>query len=219
MLLVIGTITSYNAYGQSTNYGIDYFRDGQNNLIRKGAYTDVEGSPFVFGNYMPGKATGTDGKVYDNIKLNYNVYDDVLLFVYDSADKVMKFANPIKSFTVYAPAPTTFVNNFPTIDKQTNESYYQVLSSNGKTALLKRYSKVINQTKNYDGSETKKFQDITTYYFFKNNNIAKLTKNQNQVINALSDQKEALLSFSKSNAINFKKDEDLAKLFDYYNTL
>jgi len=211
------TISTANA--QNGELGVEYFRDGQNNIIRAGSYTDVEGTPFLYKTWMPGTATAADGKVYDNLKLNYNLLDDVLLFKYDSEDKEMKFEKDIVSFNVKLPVQATYANRYPEIDKQTAATYYEVLSSNGKTALLKYSGKTINAVKNYDATVTKKFQDITAYYVFKNGKMQKLNKSKDSVLNVLADKKDQLQTYVKTNPVNFKKDEDLARVFDYYNTL
>ncbi|WP_345953569.1 hypothetical protein [Mucilaginibacter sp. PAMB04168] len=212
-------LTVFKVSAQSTSTVVEYFVNGENGLIRKGTYEDVDGTPFMYNKFLPGKAVTTTGKVYDNIKLNYNLYDDMLLFVYDTSDKAMKFEEQIKSFTIYTPLSPMFANGYPAIDKQTAGSYYEVLSSNGKVALLKHQGKLLNKVKNYDATETRKFQDYTNYYVYKNNKLEKFEKSKSAVLTALADKKTELDVYLKTAGLNFKKDEDLAKIFDYYNTL
>lgn len=216
LLVVLSSVTTCAFAQQRVELGIDYFRNGENEIIRKGIYTDIEGSPLLYEAWLPGKVTTVSGKVYENLKLNYNIYEEMLTFVYDSADKPLKFEEQVKTFTIYTPAALTFANSFPAIDRQTTASFYHVLSSNGKTALLKRYQKILNVIKNYNSSETKKFQDAVAYYIYKDGKMLQLSKNKDSILNTLANKKEQLQSFVKQSNLNLKKDEDLAKLFDYY---
>lgn len=215
LFAVLFTLTTL-AIAQEVDYGVDYFRNGQNEIIRKGVYSNIEGSPLLYDAWLPATVTTTNGKVYENIKLNYNIYEDLITFVYDSADKPLKFQEQVKSFVLYTPNALTFASSYPAVDKQTATSFYQVLSGNAKAALLKKYIKLLNVTKNYNSSETKKFQDFSFYYIYKDGKMQKIGKSKNDVLSALADKKEQLEAFTKQSNINFKKEEDLAKLFDYY---
>ena len=215
LFALLFTITAF-AVAQGTDYGVDYYRNGENEIIRKGVYAEVDGSPLLYEAWLPAKVTTTNGKVYDNVKLNYNIYEDMLTFVYDTADKPLKFQEQVKSFILYTPGALTFASNFPAVDKQSTTSFYQVLSGNGKTALLKKYLKSLNVIKNYNSTETKRFQDANAYYVYKDGKMLKIGKSKSDVLAALADKKEQLDAFAKQSNINFKKDEDLAKLFDYY---
>jgi hypothetical protein len=199
--------------------GGEFVFNGKGQPFTKTTPVDIEGDPYLFDKWMPGKVLTVNGKVYDNLKLKYDVYEDYLLFAYDSADEPLKFSDDVKSFTIILPQPLTFAKGFPPIGKQTGESYYQVLSY-GKTMFLKRISKIVNESKNYNSSvSVKNFQDYNTYYTYSSGKIKKV-ENPKKTLYALASTKKADLdNYLKINPVNFKKDEDLARVFDYYNTL
>lgn len=214
VLFMFGALP-YKASAQSG----EYFTNGKGQAFTQITRTDVEGSPFLVDKWLSGKAETVKGMIYDNIKLKYEIYEDYVIFAYDTADEPLKFSDPIKTFLIYTPTPMLFSNGFPAIDKQTPESYYQVLS-NGDMKLLKRVSKIINETKSYGtgSAVTKVFQNVNMYYIFINNKLEKADNPKKMLYAFAGDKKAQLDEFAKANSINFKRDEDLSKIFDFYNT-
>ncbi|MFD1258525.1 hypothetical protein ACFQ3S_17090 [Mucilaginibacter terrae] len=210
-LLIV--LFSYKVSAQTSQE--NYF-DNQGRPFTKKT-SEIEGDPYLFDKWLPGKVQAANDKTYDGFKLKYDIADDLLVFAYDSADEPLKFVDDIKTFTIILPEPIVFTNGFPSIDKQTSQSYYQLIS-NGKTKLLKRRTKVVLESKGYN-TVVKKYQEYNNYYIFKDNKIAKL-ENPKKTLYALAGAKKTDIdNYLKSNSINFKRDEDLARLFDYYNTL
>jgi hypothetical protein len=198
----------------------DYYYTSEGLPMHQNNYTDISGSPYVYDKWLPGKATTDKGKVFGGeLKMKYNAYDDQLIFVYDTGDQPMLFAEPIKSFEILTPQPLTFVNGFPAIDKQTPKTYYQAIAL-GKVCILKKYIKNITETKGYNTTVIeKKFTDDVAYYIYKDNKITLFKKGKDAVLEATADKSAQIAEYVKANNIGFKKEDDLAKLFNYYNNL
>ena len=215
MLTVLAlTLFSYNVNAQTSQ---ENFFDNQGRPFTK-KNLEVDGDPYLFDKWLPGQVQTVKDKTYSNFKIKYDVVDDVILFAYDSADEPLKFVDEIKSFTIILPQPLTFNNGFPAIDKQTSQSYYQVIS-NGPAKLLKRYTKTIFESKGYNTAAVKKFQGFNIYYLYEDGKIEKIDNPKKTLYALAGSKKTELDNYLKTNNINFKKDEDLAKVFNYYNTL
>jgi hypothetical protein len=198
----------------------EYYLTKEGVPMTENNYSEIDGHPYVFEKWMPGKAITDKGRVFEgDLKLKYNVYDDQLIFVYDTGDQPLLFADPIKSFVIFTPQPLTFVNGFPPIDKQTAKTYYQAIAQ-GKVSILKKYVKTILETKAYNsGKIDRKFTDDVAYYIYREGKIAPFKKAKDAVLEVTADKGAQVEAYIKSASINVKKDDDLAKLFNYYNTL
>lgn len=199
-------------------YEILPFGDVQRTPIKEIKYTDVTGSPYFYDFWVKGKVTLQNGKSYINDSLKYNIIDDKLIFKNDDG-ALMYFAEPVKEFELSGIAlnPMHFTNGLPAVNGLNSNSYYQVIAT-GKIGLLKKVSKNITETKQYGSAVINKaFNTTYSYYSFQNGTLAKIIPNRKAII-ALFDIKEDLLNdFLKKEKIDFKKDEDLYKLFTYLN--
>jgi hypothetical protein len=216
-LMLLATILGASLTAKAQ--GGQYYLDPKGKPFEQRNYIDIDGDPFVFNKWLPGRAITDKGHVYDNLKLKYNVYDDQLTFIYLDTDEPLLFVEPIKSFVVFNPTALTFANGFPAIDKQTVQTYYQVLAT-GKGYLLKKYVKNMVETKAYNAATiTKRFIDDIAYYIYRDGKITPLKRNKEAVLAATADKSTQIIEYLKTNNIGFKKDEDLSKLFNYYYTL
>jgi hypothetical protein len=196
----------------------DYYFSAKGEPFTVTKHADVQGDPYLFDKWLPAKVETKAGKINNEVKVKYDMLEDFLLFVYDTSEEPLKFVEPIKAFTLILPEPLTFKNGFPAINKQTTESYYQVLAE-GKATLLKRNTKVVNETKAYNSTSTKTFQIVNSYYLFKDGKMEKID-NPKKVIYALDASKKGQIdAYVNSNKTNFKSDGDLGKIFSYYNSL
>jgi hypothetical protein len=204
---------------KTTAQGGEFVFNGKGQPFLRVPPVDVDGDPYLYDRWLPGKVLTVSGKVYENLKIKYDIYSDFLLFAYDSADEPLKFADDVKSFTLILSEPQVFYNGFPAIDNQTSQSYYQVLSK-GAIMLLKRATKVINESKGYNTNViTKSYQNHNKYYIYSDGKISS-TDNPKKALYSLAVNRKAQLDeFVKNNSINFKKDEDLSKVFNFYNNL
>jgi len=199
--------------------------DVQGKPYMEQSYTEVEGNPLLVNNWVEGAIDFVNGKTV-TIKVKYDLVKDALLFQNKSDTTAMYFVEPVKAFKLNNPVGEEsdillpiFNSGYPTIDSQTPASFYQVIAR-GKTQLLKHYRKVIRSDRAFNSATTVKTFVLTDiYYLFANNQISRIKPNQKNILTALSDKAEQLKAYMKSNAIDYKSDVSLAKLFDYYNSL
>lgn len=215
MLLLI--IKPFNIMAQ------DALQDADGKQVDPSAYQDVNGSADYKMDWADGTMTRKSGKQYANVKLKYDAYNDQVLFQDSKGNALMPVFTDVNGFTLKGISDNktdlVFANGFPAVDNQTPASYYVVLS-NGKTKLLKHLSKTIKESQGLaDGTVTKSFSDEEAYYVLKNGAMTKIKNDEKDVLAALSDKSSQLTAYAKTNKLGFKKDEDLGKIFDYYNTL
>ena len=215
-ILMLLLIRPFNIMAQ------DILQDADGKPVSNAAYQDVEGSTDYKMDWADGTIARKSGKQYAN-KLKYDAYNDVVLFQNSKGDALTPVFADVNGFTIKGigdnKTDMVFADGFPAIDNQAPASYYVVIS-NGKTKLLKRIFKTVTENQNFaDGSETKSFIDQEAYYVLKNGAMSPIKSGEKNVLAALSDKSAQITAYAKTNKIGFKNDEDLGKIFDYYNTL
>ncbi len=199
------------------NVKAQYVQDTNGKPVMSKDYTNVTGSPYLYDSWSNGFITTTNGKIFNNLFLKYDLIEDVIYFK-SSKNEPLLFVEPIKSFELELNnKKAVFTNGFPTIDNYTSLSYYQVIFKDDMTSLLMKNKKYISEIKPYNSSTTeKKFVDNITYYIFRNGKMEKFKPSKKEILTLFSDKSEQINEFIKSSKIDFKNDEDLAKIFDFY---
>lgn len=187
-------------------------------------YTDVQGSAYLYDNWMKGSVSTSKNVTYDGVYLKYDQVADELMFKSESGEAKI-FVQPVTEFTINVGtdnavlATRLFRTGFIPVDGASPHTFYEVLAD-GQTQLLKRTSKSIFEELPYGSStKVKKFQADTHYYLAKDTKLTKIRNDKKALLKALSDKATELEAYIKTNKLDLKKDADLAKVVDYYNTL
>lgn len=186
--------------------------------IQETTYTDVEGSPYLFDAWYKGivKVAKTE-KVYDDVKLRYDVYKDEL--EYDKEGQLMRLGSEILEFSIpTGDALYEFRRGFPAVDKQDETSFYRVLYD-GNTKLLKRYQKRLREEKAYNSATATKHFDLgETTYILKGGQMYLTKKNDKKgILRLLADEKDLMNYVIKEEQLDFKTDDDTIKLLEEYD--
>jgi hypothetical protein len=233
IILLILTIFSYLVKGQGVFGGVEagekdllgreqFFFDAQGRALNR--YVGVTGDPFLLDKWITTtKLVLLNGSTIRNYKVKFNTNDNSILFL-DSLENA-KVAMPllVKELRMADPAELNksycIKTGFPPIEKQTEETYYLILSE-GKCSLLNYQTKAIVTTKNdLSGEISKDFEKNDTYYLYFNNTMLALKKSKNFLLEILHDKETDLENYIEENKISFKKIEDITRLINYYNTL
>lgn len=213
--ITLAVLSAFNAHAQ------DALQASDGKPVDESTIADVSGSPDLNVDWADGSISRKSGKQYTNLKLRYDAYSDLVEFQDLQSGKMFTptFAD-LNGFTLKSSnGDMVFANGFPAVDNQTPASFYQVIAP-GKTQLLKHYTKTVKETQGFgDGTTSKNFEDNETYYIYKNGAMTKVKNDEKDITAALSDKSQQLTAYAKSNHLGFKKEEDLNKIFTYYNTL
>jgi hypothetical protein len=200
--------------------------DNQGKPVMEQNYIDVEGSPYLVPNWFPGKVNLVSGKTM-LAKLKYDLIKDELLFQSPRDSLALAFVEPVRSFsfdTFGIPEsnllPLVFGSGYPAIDEQTPASFYQVIAD-GKVKVLKRYKKIIHSDQVFNSATVTKTFALkdAVYYLLMNDKIGRIRPGSKVILTALNDKAEKMQTYIKSAKVDYKSDTDLAKLFNYYNSL
>jgi hypothetical protein len=198
-----------------------FLHDNNNRPLTEKRYEDVSGSTYFNDSFLKGKVRLTDKKEYDNLLLKYDQVKEQLLFKNNKDDEFpSEFTIPVTDFKLVLPDgnEVTFENINPTDDSK--GGLYQVIFK-GKVALYKRTKKNIVQNASYNTANTEKRVTISTTYLIRTeeSKLLNVRPDKKAFLNVLSDKSKEIEQFIISEKINFKRDQDLEKLMNYYNSL
>lgn len=183
----------------------------------------IEGSPFYYPEYCTAVLKVQNGKTYSGVKVKINLLDNSI--VYDAGDgKEMVATSAIEQIRLYNCSEPSknqvLVSGMPGVDKQDSKAWYIRLDS-GSVHLLK-YIQVIYRDTKYYGSNltTRVFEQKESYYAYSSDKgMVRLARDNEVVMAVLAGRKKQVQDFVAANEIRCKKEADLVKLFQYYNSL
>ncbi|OOQ60800.1 hypothetical protein [Mucilaginibacter pedocola] len=187
-------------------------------------YTDVVGSPYLNKEWGDGTVLLENGESLKDLKLKYNVMENILSFTDKPDGSEYGFKEPIKEFTITyndedQSVTKRFRSGYNGIYKTTPKSFFEVVAD-GKTQLLKRNNMGIVMSTVYNSaSVTKNFKDDYNYYLVIDGAAQPIKNDPKAIIAKLPEAQQAKLTeYVKTKKLK-KADADLAELINYYNTL
>jgi len=191
--------------------------DGTNSMSN----IKYQGSPYLYDSYVPGKMIVNDEQTFQ-IMVRYNAYSDVFEMLDDnnrsSALYKLDYVKIIMTGREYQ------IYSYQDNGKQI-EGYLENLSVSGDTKFFRKDSKkfvdLVKAETGYEKDKPAKFVlESPKYYAQKKDESLKEIKLKKKDILALfQSHKNEVSTFVKKQKLNLKRQEDVIKLFDYYNTL
>ena len=119
----------------------------------------------------------------------YDQVDDVLMFKQN--DKEFQFNVPVNEFSITSGKETKhFRSGFPAVDKNDDNTFYELLWENPSYSLLKQTAKQVIETTGYNQVTEKRFDARTKYFIKKADGLVEVKPNSKSVI-AVLDSKSA----------------------------
>lgn len=181
-------------------------------------YDGVNGSPYFLHDWAKGSVTS--GKaVLKNQMLKYDQVENRVL-VKGEDGSIKTFKTVINSFTIADNNnDRVFLSGFIKGPYNDNFTFFEVLAD-GKMKFLKRNIKIISVNKEYSGKVVKNITSEIKYFIcLPNKPPLNIKLGEKPILAELADRESELASYIKTNKLNLKKEEDVAKLVIHYNTL
>jgi hypothetical protein len=184
---------------------------------------EIEGTPFYSNDYCTANLKVRNGKKYKGIKVKINLQENLVIF--DLGDgKEIEATTPVEKiefFNCNDPEKNKIlVSGFPAIDKQDESSFYVLLDS-GKVTLLKCISVNYHDTKYYGKANTTRIFDQKEYYYayVPGKGMNKLAKDNEAVLALLNNKRSEVSRFMAANEIRCRREDDMIRVFAFYNSL
>lgn len=184
--------------------------------------TKVEGSNYLFSSWTNMASIYTaDNKGYKIPKVNFNVKFNRFEANLSEGSKDSIFAFNSKSIDKVVLDNHEFVRR--EVKGKGSNYFLELIQQGDKISLLKSYSAdIIPGTVNPMTQQKLKEDTIkinSSYYIDRDGALEEIKLKKSTVLKLMSDKKDELKSFLTENKLSFKEDNDIKKIFGYYNSI
>ncbi|MCT4698123.1 hypothetical protein [Tenacibaculum haliotis] len=180
----------------------------------------TKGTPYINKEFRPVKISGYKNT---NLKARYNAHQDYFEVLHNGITKYLTVDSPLKITFVYSNKVYAAFNKS---DKQ-NEKHFYVIKHNESSfkillkekIILREEIKVKTGYNSYTPAIFKKKKNIYFIKFENDKKVIEIPTKTRKFLNLFSDKSKELKKFIKKNKLKTKKEDDLIKIFKYYNTL
>lgn len=187
-------------------------------------YEGVEGNPYFIEAFKWASIKLSTGEKFKNVSARLDLYKQMIQIKLNGDTAKYILPGSVSEITFYdtvklATTIYKFCTGYPEIDKLKSNNFCQVLSE-GKVTLLKSSVKKINRLKNeMTGEVSSQFDVYDDYYLFFNNEIKRIKKDKEYILDLLSDKRKELDQYISSKRISFKSMDSIKDLVEYYNSI
>lgn len=213
-----GTISSRSNYSSMISY---YNVKGGDVIILN---DDVIGSPFLNDTYEPGSIFIGEDVAVESIFLKYNAYNDSFLAKMEINDEDSEARGVSKVSNLGIKMGSRFFVALPSTENRYDLQYYQLLLKGEKISFLKKHMKSYKERVRATTSLTRDvpatFKDKTAFFVMDaTGNFSELPSSKKKIVELMQDQKKEVENCIITNNLNVKSEEDLIRLFRFYNNL
>ena len=195
-------------------------------FFKEDAQLDILGTPFMSESWMYGSF-----HAYDTIRIEglfrYNIYNQEIQFIHGT--DTLSIAAPLNVDSINFSGKNFTYSLYLEEKKGTDalgSAYFEILNEGDLMLLKKNYVEIRERSyaKNYmgGGGDGREFYYHNSSYYYKPAPGAaaiKMKKNRKFILGIFGEKKEEVLSYIKENQLSLKNEEDLEKIFSYYNRL
>ena len=220
LLILPLVLISFGAFSQA------YVTQGQTNIgtgpiavfsLNEPLNKEIDGNPYYSKKFKPGKIILSTGKELEVDRMNYNIHIDKIS--YKNEDAVFNTADNLNIEEFYID-DVKFI--YSLVGNRNRPEVFEVLAD-GEVKLLKKHHTNIRKGKPSNGynDATKDRYILYSEYYFKKGDLPaeKFNDKDKEVLTILADKKKELEKHMDDKRLNAKKEKELIKIFNYYNSL
>lgn len=187
-------------------------------------FDDVSGTPYFNAAYKYADITLKQGRKFTQVKMKINLVTQETIFVSANGIEGYMEAGMVKEIsyadtTAGAILQYKFQTGFPSVDRQSDRHFYQVLAE-GRCGLVRSIvKKVIERRNELSGEVVREFESTENVYLYINGEMKRFKKDKEAVLSVLSDKQAELSQFVSEHKTNFKNIDQVVLLLNYYNSL
>ncbi len=214
----------YDAFSQSNTGNVvpynpppTYLRDVFTTPVEPKKYADIQGSPFLDGNWMLARLKVSRYKIIDSISVKLNLYERRLHFLNEKGEELQAAIDFEEIDIIDTNSKWRNSVFLPGIGND-KEAFFQIIADGSKMKLVKKLIMNKWEIKALNSELQRKFELEEKLYLFVNGVLYKTNKNCSLLTDAFNSN-EVLTKFISTNNIRCNKEEDLKKLVEYFNSL
>ena len=190
--------------------------------IPKGTEAAIDGSAMLNQHFEKGIVKFRNGQEFKDVLLNLSLINNQLYFKKDSTEMV--FIIPVEQFLLpvinEGKAKTVlFKSGYPTVGKQTNRTFYQVLSDGPRVQFLKYEYKTMSEHFVYGSLPANEYKSERLFFMYNlaNKQITKIAINAKSVRKALARYEAEIDRFLLQNKGKLTREDEIISLVEYIN--
>ena len=191
------------------------------------AYEGIKGSPLLFNDWKKGRVILTTGKIYNDIKIKYDVYENELIALSERG-AIYIDRNIIRSFEL-KDTENSATYLFKKVDysnelKQIKKSEFFRILYEGNSMLLEKREKIFlkaDYTGAYNaGRRYDEFRDKEELYIkLSDNKLYELKPKMNKLLKVLQHNKKEVKNYITENGLDVKNTDHLILILQYYDQI
>lgn len=221
LILVFIIVSFFNLQSVISQLTTLQFPPGHNKIYVSNISPDVEGSPYLFENWVNGEVVLSNGGVIRDIAMNYSVYRKEMHFQSGKNTYVLGAVDSVKLIKL---DKRQFVY-LPYIEKKkkVSKDYFEELTNPDEAQLLLHHSSVLLKS-NYNaaldvGNKNDRLEYKSAYFLKKNDTVVQIDKDGSNLLSLLDDGSNRIREFVAANNLSFTNQDDLIRIVEYYNSI
>ena len=184
-------------------------------LLKSVVKSNIQGSPYFNGQLTTGKIKTAGQQEFEVKNLRYNLETQQLEYIENA--NIYTVQDAIQSFTLIDSLGK--LNEFHLLKSGNTIGFYKIIV-NGNPALLKQYSVSKESVQDWYTKKTlEKLVHHDQYFTNKAGVIQKLILSIKSLSKIMADKETEVITMIKSEQLNPKREDDLIKIFNFYNSL
>ncbi|MDX1828566.1 MAG: hypothetical protein R3342_03370 [Lutibacter sp.] len=185
-------------------------------------FANYTGSPYLESKkFEIGRITNTiENKIYQFL-IRYNIFRDIIEI--QKSENSFINLRKLNCFKISIYKKKFELLTYKTTKNKTKTGYLEVLLNRKKSTLYKKYTVTLTPAKkaksSYETDHPARFNKSYSYFYKLNTEILEIPKKKKLFINIFGDKSQQIKKFIKSKKLKPTRENDLIKIFNYYNTL
>lgn len=217
-MTVLGMISSHFLMAQgNTRSSIEANANTSGNVVMLGQDVQFENSPYLSDVFQEAVLMYKDEKL-SKLMVRFNTFSNALEYQQDGNNFTLT-EPAIVGFRL--PDGSIFRRGFQNIDKkQTNLTFYQVLSEGNLSLVKFPHSRMQNKTQYNQATKMYAYVSDESFYLAKTDGtLVKVKKDKKSIFEAIPDKKEQLEEYLNKEKLKLNNWENIIKLLNYYNSI
>jgi hypothetical protein len=185
-------------------------------------HSGVDGSPYLFRDFIIGEAISTDNTRYINANFRYNMYTDQI--EYEKYGEVYILNNPGDFEYFILGDHILCYRLFSTPDGLLKKGYFQLLNKGEDAVLFKKKNVRFvppKEAEAYAPASPAKFMSASDSYYisFQGRPLVMLNLKKKEFLTVFPEKSNEIEKYIANEKLSIRKEEDLLKLVEFYNKL
>lgn len=185
--------------------------------------TNFQGSPYLTEDFVEGTMIVQNGTVIPGLSYRYDIFGDRMQFIIGQDTAIINKPLALRSLVI---ENKKFVHEvFLVGPDRVATGYFEVMEEGEHLTMLFRREIELEQdvyVPNYGGGGgTKEFKlkRLDSYYVKQKDMAARKIRNKKMFLEMVSDHRDQVIQYMKTNRLSIRKGKDLQAIIGYYNNL